>query len=152
VVSAAQNALHCRMQQRTKQRFKMLWVLTLLLAVVGGQGGVCDNVKCANKNGRCCANVGGRRRLCRLKRAFAWTTTLWAETFANVRCAKKNGRCCKAVNGRGVCMDCTEQNRRNPLSNNNRRGNFYPTKRTPFVEGGLGVSFRRVLTNVRYDQ
>jgi hypothetical protein len=24
------------------------------------RSGVCDNVKCANKNGRCCANVGGR--------------------------------------------------------------------------------------------
>jgi hypothetical protein len=35
------------------------------------------------------------------------------------------------------------QNRRNPLSNNNRRETLYPTKRTPFVEGGLGVSFER---------
>jgi hypothetical protein len=34
--------------------------LTLLLAVVGVKERMCDNVKCANKNGRCCANVGGR--------------------------------------------------------------------------------------------
>jgi hypothetical protein len=59
-------------------------VLTLLLAVVGGQGaGVCDVMKCANKNGRCCANVGGRG-VCVDIRGHSWTTTLWAETFARM--------------------------------------------------------------------
>jgi hypothetical protein len=122
----------------------MLWVLTLLLAVVGGQGaGVCDNVKCANKNGRCCANVGGRGVCVDAQEGICVDNYfVGRDVCTNVRCAKKNGRCCKAVNGRGVCMDCTEQNRRNPLSNNNRRETLYPTKRTPFVEGGLGVSFR----------
>jgi hypothetical protein len=55
--------------------------LTLLLAVVGVKERMCDNVKCANKNGRCCANVGGRGVCVDAKRG-AWTTTLWAETFA----------------------------------------------------------------------
>jgi hypothetical protein len=87
----------------------MLWVLTLLLAVVGGQGaGVCDNVKCANKNGRCCANVGGRGVCVDAQEAFAWTTTLWAETFHRMSdVPRRTGAVVRRRNGRGVCMDCT---------------------------------------------
>jgi hypothetical protein len=113
----------------------MLWVLTLLLAVVGGQGAVCDNVKCANKNGRCCANVGGRGVCVDAQEGICVDNYfVGRDVCTNVRCAKKNGRC-KAVNGRGVCMDCTEQNRRKPLSNNNRRETLYPTKRTTWKAG-----------------
>jgi hypothetical protein len=85
------------------------------------------DVKCANKNGRCCANVGGRGVCVDAQEGICLDNYfVGRDVCTNVRCAKKNGRCCKAVNGRGVCMDCTEQNRRNPLSNNNRRGFCIP--------------------------
>jgi hypothetical protein len=46
------------------------------------------------------------------------------------------------VNGRGVCMDCTGKTV--GTSEQQPSGKLlYPTERTPFVEGGLGVSFER---------
>lgn len=82
-----------------------------------------------------------------------------SELCRNVRCANKRGRCCsagKCIYAReDVCEDNYFKSGESAQTQTPTQTQLlYPTERTPFMEGGPGVSFRTtcaLLTNVRYD-